>query len=76
MKTRAVPVGQVRIGSVVRQPIGQTLYHRVKRIALISDTQAVVHTDGGRHFSIDPAEHLYVLEDEPAPIVLDGLTLA
>ncbi len=74
MKTKAVSIGQLRIGSIVRVPIGQTLYHRVKGVSRTSPS-VYLTLDGGRTLKVSEDDHLYVLEEEPAPIILDGVVL-
>jgi hypothetical protein len=74
MKTKAVAIGQLRIGSIVREPIGQTLYHRVKGVKR-AGVSIHIEVDGGRALKVSEDAFLYVLEDEPAPIVLDGMKL-
>ncbi len=76
MKLKSVSVGQLRIGSIIREPIGQTLYHRVKGIQREEGVGVTIFFDGGVGLAVALDDHLYVLEDEPAPIVLDGMTLA
>jgi hypothetical protein len=75
MKTKAVRVGELRIGQIIRVPVAQTLYHRVKMLELNPDSTVKIIVDGGRSIGMTIDEHLYVLEDEPAPIVLDGIAL-
>lgn len=75
MKTKAVRVGELRIGQIIRLPFGQALYHRVKSIERNPGSTVKIHVDGGRSIAIPIYEHMYILEDEPAPIVLDGVTL-
>jgi len=75
MKIRAVRVGELRLGAIIRWPIDQTLYHRVKGITRNPGNTALVKVDGGRSIGFSIDEHVYVLEDEPALIVLDALQL-
>lgn len=75
MKTRAVRVGELRLGAIIRWPIDQTLYHRVKGVTRSPHNTAIVNVDGGRSIGFSIDEHVYVLEDEPQPIVLDALQL-
>lgn len=75
MKTVSKRVGELKRGDIIREPIGQVLYHRVKGLQREGDA-VTIFVDGGRGIASDINDGFYVLEDEPAPIVLDGLTLA
>lgn len=74
MKTVSKRVGEIRRGEIIRYPVEQTLYHRVRGLGLSGDNVTII-VDGGRTITADIKDHFYVLEDEPAPIILDGVTL-
>jgi hypothetical protein len=58
----------VRIGDVIRNPLGTALYHVVMEKKPVMDGREIAFIlDGGRTFSIESQEHVYVLTPERAP---------
>jgi hypothetical protein len=67
MKTKAVPAHELKIGDIIRQPQGQTLYHLVTSHAALHchpKHEVTVGVDNGTFLEFDFDDFVYVLVSE------------